>query len=76
MYGVEEFAAIINPPEGAILSVGSILEKPVVKNGQIVIGHTMKVTLASDHRIIDGTVAARFLQDLKILMENPVALML
>jgi len=76
MFGVEEFAAIINPPEGAILSVGSILEKPVVKNGQIVIGHTMKVTLASDHRIIDGTVAARFLQDLKILMENPVALML
>ena len=76
MFGVEEFSAIVNPPEGAILSVGSILEKPVVKNGQIVIGHTMKVTLASDHRIIDGAVAARFLQDLKILMENPVALML
>jgi pyruvate dehydrogenase E2 component (dihydrolipoamide acetyltransferase) len=76
MFGVEEFAAIINPPEGAILSVASILEKPVVKNGQIVIGHTMKVTLASDHRIIDGAVAARFLQDLKILMENPVALLL
>ena len=76
MFGVEEFSAIVNPPEGAILSVGSILEKPVVKNGQIVIGHTMKVTLASDHRNIDGAVAARFLQDLKILMENPVALML
>jgi len=76
MFGVEEFSAIINPPEGAILSVGSIIEKPVVKHGQIVIGHTMKVTLASDHRIIDGAVAARFLQDLKILMENPVALML
>jgi pyruvate dehydrogenase E2 component (dihydrolipoamide acetyltransferase) len=76
MFGVEEFSAIINPPEGAILSVGSIIEKPVVKNGQIVIGHTMKVTLASDHRIIDGAVAARFLQDLKILVENPVGMML
>jgi pyruvate dehydrogenase E2 component (dihydrolipoamide acetyltransferase) len=76
MFGVEEFAAIVNPPEGAILAVSAIIEKPVVKKGQIVIGHTMKVTLSSDHRIIDGAVAARFLQDLKILMENPVALML
>jgi pyruvate dehydrogenase E2 component (dihydrolipoamide acetyltransferase) len=76
MFGVEEFAAIVNPPEGAILAVGSIVEKPVVKNGQIVVGHTMKVTLSSDHRIIDGAVAARFLQDLKILLEQPVGLML
>jgi pyruvate dehydrogenase E2 component (dihydrolipoamide acetyltransferase) len=76
MFGVEDFAAIVNPPEGAILAVGSIVEKPVVKKGQIVIGHTMKVTLSSDHRIIDGAVAARFLQDLKILIEKPVALML
>jgi pyruvate dehydrogenase E2 component (dihydrolipoamide acetyltransferase) len=76
MFGVEEFAAIVNPPEGAILAVGSIIEKPVVKNGQIVVGHTMKVTLSSDHRIIDGAVAARFLQDLKNLVEQPVGLML
>ena len=76
MFGVEDFVAIINPPEGAILAVGSIVEKPVVKKGQIVIGHTMKVTLSSDHRIIDGAVAARFLQDLKNLMEKPIALML
>jgi pyruvate dehydrogenase E2 component (dihydrolipoamide acetyltransferase) len=76
MFGVEDFAAIVNPPEGAILAVGAIIEKPVVKKGQIVIGHTMKVTLSSDHRIIDGAVAARFLQDLKRLMENPVALLL
>ena len=76
MFGVEDFVAIVNPPEGAILAVGSIIEKPVVKKGQIVIGHTMKVTLSSDHRIIDGAVAARFLQDLKILIEKPVALML
>lgn len=76
MFGIEQFAAIVNPPEGAILAVGTIVEKPVVKNGQIVIGHTMKVTLSSDHRIIDGVVAARFLQDLKKIVENPASLVL
>ncbi len=58
------------------MAVGAIIEKPVVKEGQIVIGNTMKVTLSSDHRIIDGAVAARFLQDLKRLMENPVLMLL
>ena len=76
MFGIEQFAAIVNPPEGAILAVGTIVEKPVVKGGQIVIGHTMKVTLSSDHRIIDGAVAARFLQDLKKILENPASLVL
>jgi pyruvate dehydrogenase E2 component (dihydrolipoamide acetyltransferase) len=76
MFGIEQFAAIVNPPEGAILAVGTIVEKPVVKSGQIVIGHTMKVTLSSDHRIIDGAVAARFLQDLKKILENPASLVL
>jgi pyruvate dehydrogenase E2 component (dihydrolipoamide acetyltransferase) len=76
MFGVEDFIAIINPPEGAILAVGSIVERPVVRNGVIVIGHTMKATLSCDHRIIDGAVAARFLQDLKKFMENPAALTL
>jgi pyruvate dehydrogenase E2 component (dihydrolipoamide acetyltransferase) len=76
MFGVEDFVAIVNPPEGAILAVGSIVEKPIVKNEQIVIGHTMKVTLSSDHRIIDGAVAARFLQDLKKIMENPITMLL
>ena len=76
MFGVDEFAAIVNPPEGAILTVGAIVEKPVVKNGQIVIGHTMKVTLSADHRIMDGAVAARFMQDLKKILENPAALVL
>lgn len=76
MFGVEDFAAIVNPPEGAILAVGSIIEKPVVKKSQIVIGHTMKVTLSSDHRIIDGAVAAKFLQDLKLLIEKPISLMM
>jgi pyruvate dehydrogenase E2 component (dihydrolipoamide acetyltransferase) len=76
MFGVEEFAAIVNPPEGAILAVGGIIEKPVVRNGEIVIGHTMKVTLSSDHRIIDGVVAARFMQDFKKILENPASLVL
>ncbi|MBI3003842.1 MAG: pyruvate dehydrogenase complex dihydrolipoamide acetyltransferase [Ignavibacteriales bacterium] len=74
MFGVEDFVAIINPPEGAILAVGAILEKPVVKDGHVVVGHTMRVTLSSDHRIIDGAIAARFLQDLKKMLENPAAL--
>ncbi len=73
MFGVEDFIAIINPPEGAILAVGAILEKPVVKNGTIAAGHIMKVTLSSDHRIIDGAVAARFLQDLRKILENPLS---
>lgn len=76
MFGVEDFAAIVNPPEGAILAVSSIVEKPVVRNGQIVIGHTMKVTISADHRIIDGAVAARFLQDFKKILENPASLAL
>lgn len=76
MFGIEQFAAIINPPEGAILAVGTIVEKPVVKHGQIVVGHTMKMTLSADHRIIDGVVAAKFLQDLKKIMENPASLVL
>ncbi len=75
MFGVEDFVAIVNPPEGAILAVGSIIEKPVAKKGAIVVGHTMKVTLSSDHRIIDGAVAARFLQSLRNLLENPALLL-
>lgn len=76
MFNVEDFVAIVNPPEGSILAVGSIVEKPVVRKGQIVIGHTMKITLSSDHRIIDGAVAARFLQDLRHFIENPALLLL
>lgn len=76
MYGVDDFVAIINPPESAILAVGAIVERPVVKNGQISVGHTMKVTLSADHRVIDGALAARFLQDFKKFMESPAALTL
>ncbi len=76
MYDVDEFVAIVNPPEGAILAVGSIKQKPVVRGGGIFLGNTMKVTLSSDHRIIDGAVAARFLQDFKKTLENPATLAL
>jgi pyruvate dehydrogenase E2 component (dihydrolipoamide acetyltransferase) len=76
MYDIENFAAIINPPEGAILAVGSIVEKPVVENGQIVVGHTMKVTMSCDHRVVDGAVGAEFLQSFKKIMENPLFLVL
>ncbi|MFA6470025.1 MAG: dihydrolipoamide acetyltransferase family protein [Bacteroidota bacterium] len=74
MYDIENFAAIINPPEGAILAVGSIVEKPVVENGQIVVGHTMKVTMSCDHRVVDGAIGAQFLQSFKKIMENPLLL--
>lgn len=76
MYDIENFAAIINPPEGAILAVGSIVEKPVVENGQIVVGHTMKVTMSCDHRVVDGAVGAQFLQSFKKIIENPLLLVI
>lgn len=71
MYDVEEFAAIINPPEAAILAVGTIVEKPVVENGQIVLGHRLKLTLSCDHRVVDGAVGAQFMQEVKLTLENP-----
>ncbi len=71
MYDVEEFAAIINPPEGAILAVGTIVEKPVVENGQIVLGHRLKLTLSCDHRVVDGAIGAQFMQEVKLILENP-----
>jgi len=75
MFDIDEFTAIINPPDACILAVGSIVEKPVVKNGQIVIGHTMKVTLSCDHRIVDGAKGAVFLQSFKSFLENPVKIL-
>jgi pyruvate dehydrogenase E2 component (dihydrolipoamide acetyltransferase) len=76
MFDVDEFTAIINPPDACILAVGSIVEKPIVRNGQIVIGNMMKVTLSSDHRVVDGATAAQFLQTLKGLLESPVRMLL
>ena len=76
MYDVEDFGAIINPPEAAILAVGTIKQQPVVINGQLGIGHRMKVTLSGDHRAVDGATAAQFLKIVKRLLEHPLALML
>ncbi len=75
MFGIEEFTAIINPPDACILAVGGIMEKPVVKNGAIVVGHTMKVTLSCDHRVVDGATGAAFLNSLKQLLEEPALLL-
>lgn len=75
MFGVDFFTAIVNPPNSAILAVGGAQERPVVRNGEIVIGHEMSCTLSLDHRIIDGASAARFLQTLKGMMENPATLL-
>ncbi len=76
MFDIEEFSAIINPPEAAILAVGAIQEKPVVQNGQIVVGQRMKVTLSCDHRIVDGATGALFLKDFKNYLENPALLLI
>jgi pyruvate dehydrogenase E2 component (dihydrolipoamide acetyltransferase) len=76
MFGVDEFTAIINPPEAAILAVGAIVEKPVVEDGQIKIGKRMRMTLSSDHRVVDGAMAAQFMQTLKKILESPAALAL
>jgi pyruvate dehydrogenase E2 component (dihydrolipoamide acetyltransferase) len=76
MYDVVEFTAVIDPAHGAILAVGAIEEKPVVMNGQIVVRHRMRLTGSFDHRIIDGAMGARFLQELKKILENPVQLLL
>jgi pyruvate dehydrogenase E2 component (dihydrolipoamide acetyltransferase) len=75
MFGIDNFTSIINQPNSAILSVGAIIEKPVVKNGQIVVGNTMKLTLTCDHRTVDGAVGAQFLQTLKTFIENPVTML-
>ncbi|SDI36213.1 pyruvate dehydrogenase complex dihydrolipoamide acetyltransferase [Chryseobacterium jejuense] len=76
MFGIETFTSIINQPNSAILSVGAIIEKPIVKNGQIVVGNTMKLSLACDHRVVDGATGAQFLQTLRTYLENPLTLLL
>lgn len=75
MFGIESFTSIINQPNSAILSVGAIVSKPVVKNGQVVPGNTMKLTMACDHRTVDGATGAQFLQTLKGYIENPVTML-
>ncbi|PCI93452.1 MAG: pyruvate dehydrogenase complex dihydrolipoamide acetyltransferase [Flavobacteriales bacterium] len=75
MFGIEEFTAIINPPDACILAIGGTKQVPVVKNGMVVPGNVMKVTLSCDHRVVDGVAGSKFLNDFKQYMENPVVLL-
>ena len=75
MMGIEEFTAIINTPDACILAVGAIQQVPVVKNGQVVPGNVMKLTMSCDHRVVDGAVGAKFLQTLKQYLEDPVRML-
>ena len=76
MFDVENFTAIINPPDACILAVGKIKETPIVENGEIKVGHVMKMTLSSDHRVVDGSIASAFLKSLKDNLENPMKMLL
>jgi pyruvate dehydrogenase E2 component (dihydrolipoamide acetyltransferase) len=76
MFGIEEFTAIINPPNAAILAIGEIRDEPVVEDGEVVPGKRMKLTLSCDHRVVDGAVGAQFLQDVKRYLEDPMNMLL
>jgi len=75
MFGIDAFTAIINPPDACILAIGGIHETPVVRDGQVVPGHVMKVTMSCDHRAVDGATGSAFLQTFKQLLENPIILL-
>ena len=75
MFGIEEFTAIINPPDACILAIGAIIEKPIIQNGQVVAGKMMKVTLSCDHRVVDGATGAQFLQTVKQYLEEPMMML-
>ncbi len=74
MFGIDEFTAVINPPEGGILAVGAVSQKPVVHDNEIVVRQMMRVTMSCDHRVVDGATGAKFLQTLKRFLENPLYL--
>jgi pyruvate dehydrogenase E2 component (dihydrolipoamide acetyltransferase) len=76
MFGIDEFTAIINPNDSCILAVGGIKNRPIIKNGEIMPGNLMKVTLSCDHRIVDGAMGSAFLQTLKELIEDPIKILL
>jgi len=76
MYDIDEFTAVINPPEAAILAVGRVVAKPVAVGGAVLVRRMMRVTLSCDHRVVDGATGARFLQSLKLMLENPLAMLL
>lgn len=75
MYGVDAFAAVINPPEGAILAVGQVRKEPVVRGDAIVVGHRLACTLSCDHRVVDGAIGATFLRELRLLVEHPTRIL-
>lgn len=75
MYGIEQFTAIINPPDACILAIGGIINKPVIRNGEVVQGHTMSVTLSCDHRVVDGATGAQFLKTFKQFLEEPLSIL-
>ena len=75
MFGIKEFSAVINPPQGAILAVGAGEQRPVVKDGQLAVATVMSVTLSADHRVVDGALGAQWLQVFKELIENPVLML-
>ena len=74
MFGIDEFTAVINPPEGGILAVGAMTAKPVVRDNEIVVHQMMRVTMSCDHRVIDGATGAKFLQTVRKILENPLYL--
>jgi pyruvate dehydrogenase E2 component (dihydrolipoamide acetyltransferase) len=76
MFEVESFSAVINPPQAAVLAVGSVKQRPVVREGQLGVGYTMYLTLSCDHRVIDGALGSRFLADVKHRLEHPIVLLL
>jgi pyruvate dehydrogenase E2 component (dihydrolipoamide acetyltransferase) len=75
MYGIDQFVAVINPPQAAILAVGAVADKAVVRDGQVQVRKTMTATLSCDHRVIDGAVGAEYLRELKALLEHPMRLL-
>ena len=75
MFGIDEFSAVINPPEGAILAVGQARDEPVVKDGQVVAGKKMAMTLSCDHRVVDGAIGAAFLAELRDLLSHPMRIL-
>jgi pyruvate dehydrogenase E2 component (dihydrolipoamide acetyltransferase) len=74
MFGIDEFTAIINPPESGILAIGAMTPRPVVRDGEVVVRQLMRVTMSCDHRVIDGATGAKFLQTFKKILENPLYL--
>jgi len=75
MFGIDSFAAVINPPEGAILAVGRVRDEPVVSGGEVVPGQRLALTLSCDHRVVDGAVGAKFLAELRTLIERPTQML-